>query len=109
MMPWAPPPLPARLVAARQAPLVGRRLELETMEALWSEVTAGSRQVVFLGGEPGAGKTRLIAEIAGALHENDVTVLVGTSGLDTGVSYQPFAEMLDHLFGRLRRAPWPGW
>jgi len=69
------------------------------MEAVWSEVVAGRRQVVFLGGEPGAGKTRLIAEIAGALHDNDVTVLVGTSGLDAGVSYQPFAEMLDHLFG----------
>ncbi len=69
------------------------------MEALWSEVTAGRRQVVFLGGEPGAGKTRLIAEIAGALHDNDVAVLAGTSGLDSGVSYQPFAEMLDHLFG----------
>ena len=68
------------------------------MEALWSEVTAGRRQVVFLGGEPGAGKTRLIAEIAGALHDNDMTVLVGTSGLDAGVSYQPFAEMLDDLF-----------
>jgi DNA-binding CsgD family transcriptional regulator len=98
MTTWAPPPLPARLVAARQTPLVGRRLELETMEALWSEVSAGRRQVVFLGGEPGAGKTRLIAEIAGALHDNDVTVLAGASGLDTGVSYQPFAEMLDHLF-----------
>ncbi len=99
MRPWVPPALPARLVAARQAPLVGRHLELETMEAVWSEVTLGRRQVVFLGGEPGAGKTRLIAEIAGALHDNDVTVLVGTAGLDTGVSYQPFAEMLDHLFG----------
>ncbi len=98
MTPWAPPPLPARLLAARQAPLVGRQPELETMEALWSEVTASRRQVVFLGGEPGAGKTRLIAEIASALHDNGVTVLVGTSGLDTGVSYQPFAEMLDHLF-----------
>jgi DNA-binding CsgD family transcriptional regulator len=99
MTPWAAPPLPARLVAARQGPLVGRQPELETMESLWSEVTAGRRQVVFLGGEPGAGKTRLIAEIAGALHDNGVTVLVGTSGLDTGVSYQPFAEMLDYLFG----------
>jgi DNA-binding CsgD family transcriptional regulator len=99
MTPWALPPLPARLVAARQAPLVGRQPELETMEAVWSQVTAGRRQVVFLGGEPGAGKTRLIAEIAGALHDNDVAVLVGTCAPDTGVSYQPFAEMLDHLFG----------
>ena len=69
------------------------------METLWSQVTAGRRQVVFLGGEPGAGKTRLIAEIAGALHDSDGTVLVGTCGPDVGISYQPFAEMLDHLFG----------
>jgi DNA-binding CsgD family transcriptional regulator len=68
------------------------------MDALWPQVTAGRRQVVFLGGEPGAGKTRLIAEIAGVLHDSDVNVLVGTCGLDVGISYQPFAEMLDHLF-----------
>ena len=93
-----PPPLPARLTAARQSPLVGRRLELETLETLWPEVVAGRRQVVFLGGEPGAGKTRLIAEVAGALHDNDVAVLVGTSAPDAGIPYQPFTEMLDHLF-----------
>ncbi|MGH3304318.1 MAG: AAA family ATPase, partial [Streptosporangiaceae bacterium] len=99
MTPWVAPPLPARLAAVRRAPLVGRRLEPETMEAVWSEVTGGRRQVVFAGGEPGAGRTRLIAEIAGALHDNDVSVLAGACGLDAGVSYQPFAEMLDHLFG----------
>src|SRR5439155_17697984 len=35
---------------------------------------------------------------AGALHDSDVAVLVGTSGVDAGIPYQPFAEMLDHLF-----------
>jgi DNA-binding CsgD family transcriptional regulator/tetratricopeptide (TPR) repeat protein len=69
------------------------------LEALWSQVVAGRRQLVFVGGEPGAGKTRLIAETAGALHDHDVTVLVGTCSPDAGVPYQPFAEMLDHLFG----------
>ena len=58
----------------------------------------GRRQVVFVGGEPGAGKTRLIAEVAGVLHDNDVAVLVGTSHVDAGLPYEPFAEMLDHLF-----------
>jgi DNA-binding NarL/FixJ family response regulator len=87
-----------RLVAARQSPLVGRRLELETFEAVWSHVGAGRRQLVFVGGEPGAGKTRLIAEAAGALHDHDVTVLVGTCSPDAGVPYEPFAQMLDHLF-----------
>ena len=78
--------------------MVGRRFELEALEVLWPQVIARRRQVVFVGGEPGAGKTRLIAEVAGALHDNDVTVLVGTSGLDAGIPYQPFTEMLDHLF-----------
>ncbi|MGH9170064.1 MAG: AAA family ATPase [Acidimicrobiales bacterium] len=94
---WTPP-LPGRLIAARQTPLVGRRIELATLEVLWPEVTAGRRQVMFLGGEPGAGKTRLIAEVAGALHDIDVTVLAGTCGPDAGIPYQPFTEMLDHLF-----------
>ncbi|HET6966482.1 MAG TPA: AAA family ATPase, partial [Acidimicrobiales bacterium] len=94
---WTPP-LPVRLAAARQSPLVGRRLELEMLEGVWSQVTAGRRQLVFLGGEPGAGKTRLIAEAAGALQDHGVPVLVGTCGPDAGIPYQPFAEFLDHLF-----------
>jgi predicted ATPase len=57
----------------------------------------GHGQVVLLGGEPGAGKTRLAVEVAGALHDRDVAVLVGTATRDAGVPYQPFVEMLDHL------------
>ncbi len=68
------------------------------LEALWGEVEAARRQVLFLGGEPGVGKTRLVAEAAGALYEVGVTVLVGGSSPDAGVSYQPFVEMFDHLF-----------
>ena len=98
MSSWAPPPLPARVAASRDLPLVGRRSELETFEAIWAEVERGRRQLVFIGGEPGAGKSRLTAEVAGALRDDGVTVLVGASNPDAGVPYQPFAEMLDHLF-----------
>jgi predicted ATPase len=73
--------VPPRLSASRQLPLVGRRLELETLERVWAEVVQGRRQVVFVGGEPGAGKTRLTAEVAGALYDNDVAVLVTSSRL----------------------------
>jgi DNA-binding CsgD family transcriptional regulator len=95
---WVPPALPSRLSASRHIPLVGRRSELETLEALWADVEQSRRQVVFVGGEPGAGKTRLIAEVAGALHAHGATVLVGASGPDAGVPYKAFTEMLDHLF-----------
>ena len=97
--PLDPPPLPPRLEASRHLPLVGRRLELETLERLWSEVEEGRRQLVFVGGEPGAGKTRLMAEVAGALYDHGTVVLVGSSDREASVPYRPFAEMLDHLFG----------
>ncbi len=95
---WVAPPLPPWLAAARHLPLVGRRSELELLERSWAEVVEGRRQVLFVGGEPGAGKTRLVAEAAGALHDNDVAVLLGTSKVEAGVPFQPFAQMLDHLF-----------
>lgn len=98
MPPWGPPPLPARLAASRHVPLVGRRSELETLEAVWAQVEEGRRQVVFVGGDPGAGKTRLVAEVATALHDHDIAVLVGASSSDAGVPYEPFSEMLHHLF-----------
>lgn len=68
------------------------------MEAVWAAVGHGARQVVFLGGEPGAGKTRLTAEIAHVLHDHDVAVLAGTCSREAGVPYQPFTEMLERLF-----------
>ena len=36
-------------------------------EQAWERVERGNRQAVFIGGEPGAGKTRLAAEVAGTL------------------------------------------
>lgn len=95
---WRPVPLPGRFAAARRSRLVGRRYELEALERAWSRVEAGDGQVVLIGGEPGAGKTRLAAEVAGALHDHGVTVLVGSASKDAGVPYQPFVEILDHLF-----------
>lgn len=98
MTTWAPPPLPPRIAASRHLPLVGRRLELAILESSWVEVLQGRRQLNFLGGEPGAGKSRLLAQAAAALHDQGATVLVGTSSIDGEIPYQPFTEMLDHLF-----------
>lgn len=92
------PPVPSRLLASVQAPLVGRRAELSTFEGVWRAVESGGRQAVFVGGEPGAGKSRLVAEVATILAEHDVTVLFGTCAVDHGPPYQPFVEALEHLF-----------
>ena len=98
MAPWSQVALPPRFVAARRTRLVGRRYELGVLESVWERVAQGAGQVLLIGGEPGAGKTRLAAEVAGVLHEQGAAVLVGTASKDAGVAYQPFAEMLDHLF-----------
>ena len=97
MAQWEPPPLPAELVARRRGPLVGRDAELAAFERAWERVEGGNRQAVFIGGEPGAGKTRLAAEVAGRLADHGVAVLVGSSTADADVPYAPFAEALDRL------------
>src|SRR6516165_9174752 len=97
MAQWVPPPLPAELMARRRGPLVGRAAELAAFEQAWERVESGNRQAVFIGGEPGAGKTRLAAEVAGTLADHGVAVLVGSSRADVDVPYAPFAEALDRL------------
>ncbi len=97
MAQWVPPPLPAELMARRRGPLVGRAAELAAFEQAWERVESGNRQAVFIGGEPGAGKTRLAAEVAGTLADHGVAVLVGSSTADADVPYAPFAEALDRL------------
>ncbi len=97
MAQWMPPPLPAELIARRGGPLVGRAAELAAFEQAWERVEGGKRQAVFIGGEPGAGKSRLAAEVAGRLADHGVAVLVGSSTADADVPYAPFAEALDRL------------
>jgi DNA-binding CsgD family transcriptional regulator/tetratricopeptide (TPR) repeat protein len=97
MVQWVAPPLPADLIARRRGPLVGRVAELAAFERAWERVESGDRQAVFIGGEPGAGKTRLAAEVAGKLADHGVAVLVGSSTADADVPYAPFAAALDRL------------
>ena len=57
---------------AGQIPLVGRTEELETLLRRWEQVKTGEGRVVLLSGEPGVGKSRLIAaleqKVRGAPH-----------------------------------------
>ena len=86
---WEPPPLPAYWTAVGRPAFVGRRPELAALERAWSLAVSGQGQAVFIGGEPGAGKTRLLAEAAAALQRRGGAVLVGTCGADLGPPYQP--------------------
>ena len=56
-------------------------------------------QVIFVGGEPGAGKSRLAEELSAAMHRQGAGVLMGICTPEPAPPYQPFAECLDQLLG----------
>src|SRR6476661_4442627 len=99
---WTSPPLPVRWTRPERPAFVGRHAELATFEEVWTAVLAGSRQVVFVGGEPGAGKSRLLAEVAMTLRRHGAAVLLGTCAAEFGPPYQPFVEPVEALLGRVR-------
>jgi class 3 adenylate cyclase/tetratricopeptide (TPR) repeat protein len=48
-------------------PLIGREAELERLLRRWRQAAAGEGQVILLAGEPGIGKSRLLAELEARL------------------------------------------
>lgn len=74
---------------------MGRRAEVERLEAVWAAVEDDRRQLVFVGGEPGVGKTRLVAEAAAALRGHGATVLWGACREDLDFPYRPFVAILE--------------
>ena len=71
---------------------MGRRHELGLLEGLWPEAARGARQVLLVGGDPGAGKSRLAAEVALVLQRNGASVLVGSCTSDAGLPFDPLVE-----------------
>jgi len=74
--------------------LAGRRVELDCLETAWTRAKDGVRRVALVAGEPGIGKTRLVAELARLAHAQDGAVLYGRCEPDAVVPYQPFVEAL---------------
>lgn len=98
MSAWDQPHLPGRFTTEHTTAFVGRLQHLEELEDVWSAVRDGRRQVVFIGGEPGVGKTRLAEEVAAAVHADGAAVLWGACQPDFEVPYRPFVTAFDRLF-----------
>lgn len=90
-----PPPYSVAVPVRSGTAFVGRREEVERLQAVWAAVEDDRRQVVFVGGEPGVGKTRLVAEVAEALRETGATVLWGACREDLDIPYRPFVAILE--------------
>ncbi|MCX6466768.1 MAG: BTAD domain-containing putative transcriptional regulator, partial [Pseudonocardiales bacterium] len=85
-------PRPAR--RGRSAPCVGRDRELAVLLRRVAAAADGDGGVVLVRGEPGIGKTRLLAELGAAAAARGATVLSGRCPEGGALPFHPFAEAL---------------
>ena len=92
-------PFPERLEVARGGAFAGRQAATARLHEALARVRAGERCVALVTGEPGIGKTRLLAEFARTVHDDGGLVLYGRCEEGPTVPYQPFVEALEPLAG----------
>jgi DNA-binding SARP family transcriptional activator len=96
--PALPPPGPegAPVAQARELPpLVGRRVELAAIEERVAAAVEGRAPILFVLGEPGIGKTRLLEELAARARAAKGVVLAGRAFEAEMV--QPYGAWIDAL------------
>ncbi len=86
--------LPSSLDGARRGPFVGRAPLVADLFDTWK---AKEWRTLLVAGEPGIGKTRLVAELAQHVHVAGCTVVVGRCDEELVVSYRPWVEALGRL------------
>lgn len=76
---------------------VGRERFLDELSAGWRRTLAGERRATLIAGEPGLGKTRLVAEHARRACADNPVVLYGRCEADLGAPFAPFVTALRQL------------
>ena len=94
MREWSAPALPAGWTTSGQPPFIARHDEVEALEAAWTDAVGGAGRAVFVSGEPGSGKSRLVSEVAMKLHGGGAAVLVGACIQELGAPFEPFGDPL---------------
>ncbi len=88
---------------AMEAPaLVGRQGELAYLAERLERATRGQTRIVVVTGEPGAGKTRLLAELAARVRRRATVLLGRGSPLAASI---PFATISEAMGAHLRALP----
>ena len=89
--------LPSVLARAAERPFIGRVAELDRLRDAWASARSGAGRLVAISGEPGIGKTTLIARVAREADEQGGLVLLGRCHPEALVPYEPFVELLRQL------------
>ncbi|MCZ3387493.1 MAG: AAA family ATPase [Actinomycetia bacterium] len=87
--------LPRRLADVSGSSCVGRDAELDTLRHAWTTVTGGRRQLALIAGEPGIGKTRLVAELARTAR--DAVVAYGWCDQESSAAFLPWVHIVSGL------------
>ena len=83
-----------------RTPFLGRARELATLQAALAQMQGGRGQVVGIVGEPGIGKSRLVAEWRHSLVAHEVTYLEGYCwSYGHATPYLPVLDLLRAYFG----------
>jgi predicted ATPase len=87
-------------------PLVGREEELELLLRRWQKARSGEGQVVLISGEPGIGKSRLIAALEGRLRtDGPSSPRYDCSPHHRDSAFFPIISQLEHAAGFERDDP----
>ncbi|MFL7793568.1 MAG: AAA family ATPase, partial [Anaerolineae bacterium] len=75
--PAGPPPQSRLALIIESPPFVGREMEWQTLLDRWEQASSGQGCLVFVGGEAGVGKTRLVEELGQYVQQRGKRVIRG--------------------------------
>lgn len=89
-------PIGVRETAAQtvRTPFVGRSAELAKLDAAWRHAARRRGTMLFVGGEPGIGKSRLVDEFAATTVSQGGRVLFGDTSNPQAYPYEPLVDAL---------------
>ena len=88
--------LPGAIAATPAFSFVGRLAEWDLLARAWESVKSGERRTVLIGGEAGAGKTRLAFEFARSNQANG-SVVLGVCDAELAIAWQPWVQALTQI------------
>jgi hypothetical protein len=71
--------------------------ELQELWSLWEQALRGTRQLAVVHGEPGAGKSTLVSQMAVRAFREGAVVLYGRCAEHEGSAYSGLADVMDHI------------
>ncbi|KRC61042.1 hypothetical protein ASE14_08815 [Agromyces sp. Root81] len=86
--------MPAGWTTSGQPPFIARHDEVAALDAAWADALAGSGRAVFVSGDAGSGKSRLVSEVCTRFSANGAAVLTGSCIQEIGAPFEPFDEPL---------------